>query len=231
MSCSTPVKHYPKEQDIPKRMHCIIKEIQHKTIADIGTDHGYIPIYACLFGYAHNAIACDIRPEPLIAAKKNITAHNLADRIQIRLGNGLAPIYPKEVESVIITGMGGDSIINILSDGGKVVQSLEQLVLSPQSNVPKVRRFLHGIDWKITNEEFIYTEKKHYTIIVATQGSEPPYTTGEYELGKILIQKKEPDFLAYADQQIGIYEKIRAKVKGRRLEEIEKLLEIYKELL
>lgn len=217
--------------DIPKRMYNIIEEIQYKTIADIGTDHGYIPIYACILGMAERAIACDIRSGPLTVAKKNIAAHNLANKIQTRQGNGLAPLSPKEVESIIITGMGGDSIINILSNGKDVVLNLKQMVLSPQSNVPKVRRFLHNTGWKIVNEKFVYATSKFYCIITAANGGEPRYTETEYVLGKILLQKKEPDFSNYVKQQIKTYEKIEAKATGQRLKEVEKLLEMYKGVL
>ena len=218
------------KQNVSERILSIIEEIQHKTIADIGTDHGYIPIYACMWGSVSKAVACDIRPGPLAVAKKNIAAYNLIDKVQTRLGNGLSSVSPKEVECVIIAGMGGDSIINILSGGKDVVANLKQLVLSPQSNVAKVRYFLHSAGWKITNEKIVCETDKFYNIITSVQGSEPVYTKGEYAVGKILLQKMEPHFLNYARTQVECYERIKAKATGQRLAEIEGLLNIYKEI-
>ena len=219
------------KQNTPKRIQTIAQQIAHPTIADIGTDHGYVPIYACLFGHATTAIACDIRTGPLATAKKNISANGLAQKIETRLGYGFCSIYPKEVQTAVIAGMGGDTIIKILSHGAAVVAELSQLVLGAQSNVCGLRRFLHTIDYKISNELFVYTTNNFYIIINATKGSEQPYNATQYMLGKILLQKREQPFLNYLQKQITKYEAIKQKVSGRRLSEIEYMLDIYKEAL
>ncbi len=102
-------------------------------VCDIGCDHAFVSIYLVANGISDRVIASDVRTGPCAIARDNIARWNMTDRIDLRLGNGLATISPGEVDSIIIAGMGGILITDILEAGMDVVQSAGQLVLQPQS--------------------------------------------------------------------------------------------------
>ena len=227
------MKNYSLSTSIPNsskysiRIKTIIDQISYPKIADIGTDHGYIPIFSCLLGKADFAIACDIRQAPLSVAKKNITSYNLSHCIQIRLGDGMSPILPKEVQCVTLSGLGGESIINILKNGGHVLQYLNQMVISPQSSCHKVRRFIHKIDWKITQEHFLIQNNRPYNFLTCQPGIEPLYSEHEYILGKLLIQKKGPDYVNYVHQKREKLIKIHKNACKAKQAQLNELIKIY----
>ena len=115
---------------------------QGYTLADVGTDHGYIPIYLLQQKKIPAAIAMDINEGPLERAKEHIALYGLQAYIQTRLSDGVAALKPGEVEAVLIAGMGGGLVIHILKDGEKVCQSAKELILQPQSEIERVREFL-----------------------------------------------------------------------------------------
>ena len=98
------------------RLLKIAKCIDCDTLADIGTDHGYIPIFAMNNGLCKKAIACDINKGPLLSAKENIELYNLSDKIETRLSNGLLSLSPMEADTIVIAVMGGLLIRDILTD-------------------------------------------------------------------------------------------------------------------
>lgn len=119
---------------------------QGYTLADVGTDHGYIPIYLLQQKKIPAAIAMDINEGPLERAKEHIALYGLQAYIQTRLSDGVAALKPGEVEAVLIAGMGGGLIMHILKDGEKVCQSAKELILQPQSEIERVREFLREED-------------------------------------------------------------------------------------
>ena len=98
-------------------------------VADIGTDHGYLPVYLVKEGICPRAIAADLRSGPLESARRHVTAAGLSDRIDLRLGDGLTPIEPQEVDDMIIAGMGGETIAGILAAADWVRQPRLRLIL------------------------------------------------------------------------------------------------------
>ena len=209
------------------RIKTIVEEISHKRIADIGCDHGYTCIFACLYGKVNFAIASDIKSDPLEIAKKNIYNYNLQQKINTRLGYGLHKIKPKEVDCLIITGVGGDTIINILKQGDEVIKHMSQLILSPQSNVAKVRKFVHSLDFIILEEKFIKESDKYYNIINCQRGYELPYSEKEYFLGKILIQKSDKLFLNYVSEKLQYLNAIKKKLSPQENSDINNKIEMY----
>ena len=111
-------------------------------LADVGCDHGYLPIYLIKNGCIRRAVAMDIGEGPLQRACAHIAEEQLENYIQTRLSNGLERLQPGEADAVVIAGMGGNLIMDILSRGDAVVRSLDQLVIEPQSELAGVRRFL-----------------------------------------------------------------------------------------
>lgn len=195
--------------DISSRLKAVAKEVKYVTVADIGTDHGYVPIYLVKHKIAHKAIACDINKGPLQKARENIEANKLTNEIEVRLGSGLMPIAVDEVETAVIAGMGGMLMIEILKASIDVVKSLKQLVLQPQLDIENVRQYIHSIGFRIENEEMLVDEGKYYTVMSAVQGREDPYSKCQYMFGKINLDKKSTVLKQYLKYRLKNFEKIR----------------------
>lgn len=224
--------------EISKRLQTVAEQIkQCNTIADIGTDHGYVPIYLYNKGIINKAIACDINEGPLKRADNNIKLYGAGEAIETRLGSGLCPVKTFEADAAVIAGMGGMLIIDILKDSLETVKSLKQLVLQPQLDISSVRRYIHGIGFKIDNEEMIIDEGKYYTIISAVYGEEKYCCDNEYTFGKVLIEKKNPVLKKYIEYKIQKQIKLMAGLKkintlnsNIKLKEITEENKMYKEV-
>ena len=111
-------------------------------LADVGTDHAYLPVWLVQNGVCPAAIAADLRPGPLEAARRHVAAAGLEDRISLRLGDGLAPVFPGEADDIVIAGMGGETIAAILSAADWLADARLRLVLQPMSRAEETRRGL-----------------------------------------------------------------------------------------
>ena len=134
-------------------------------LADVGTDHGYVPIALVQRQKISGAIAMDINKGPLARAKENIAAAHLEDYIQTRLSDGVEKLEPGEADSILIAGMGGELIIHILSEGEKVCKKASELILQPQSDIRKVREYLREHQYKIVDEDMVCEDGKYYPMM------------------------------------------------------------------
>jgi tRNA (adenine22-N1)-methyltransferase len=135
------------------------------TLADVGTDHGYLPIYLLQRQQMHRCIAMDVNEGPLLRAQKHIADEGLGDYIETRLGNGLERLEPGEADAVVIAGMGGGLTMDILVRGREIVRGLDQLILEPQSQLPEVRRFLREQNYFVEAEDLVLEDGKYYPIL------------------------------------------------------------------
>ena len=110
--------------ELSKRLEMVAGLVTQERIADIGTDHGYVPIYLYKQGRIKKAYACDVRKGPLEKCRKNIALYGAEDVIETRLGSGLTPLRPGEAETAIMAGMGGMLIVHILQDSPEVADIL-----------------------------------------------------------------------------------------------------------
>lgn len=133
--------------------------------ADIGTDHALVPVELVRRGIVKKALAMDVRPGPLSRAKEQICRAGLSDQIEPRLSDGLAALKPQEAETVIIAGMGGELIIRILTVGRHMWDSVAQWVLSPHSEVFKVRGWLLENGFSIEKEDMVCEDGKYYVLM------------------------------------------------------------------
>lgn len=181
------------------RLLAIYKLIPHcRFLADIGCDHGFIPIEAVKSGLSERAAACDISKGSLEKADKNIRFSGLADKIEVRLGGGLDAVSHFEADVIIIAGMGGLLIADILKKGfGKIGSA--KLILQPMTAVPELREALLHSGFKITDEELVREDKRIYNIISAETGNMNSY---EYETGERLIEKKHPLLKPWLEERI-----------------------------
>ncbi len=133
------------------------------SIADIGCDHGYTAIALYEAGKAEKLFACDIGKEPLEMAKKNVRFKGLEDKISCRLGNGLEALEKGECKHLLLSGMGGILMIQILE---KRIEEFETILLSPQSDYEKVRRFLYPY-MELVEDCYVKEKNKFYRILLA----------------------------------------------------------------
>lgn len=226
--------------EISKRLQGIANYVPKgtQTVADIGTDHGYIPIYLIKNKIAQYCIACDVNPMPLNNAKTNINHHQMNDYIKTRLSDGLAQIKKGEVDVITIAGMGGMLIIDILKEDLGTVKDVGLLILQPQLDIQEVRRYLHQIEFMIIDETMVYEDGKYYTIIVSKPGKETTYSQTEYMLGKSLLEKKDPILKKSLEEKINnlmvLLDNIGENDKPhvlQRINEINSQITIYKEVL
>ena len=147
-------------------------------LADIGTDHAFIPIEAIKRKLAKKAIACDIAPGPLEIGRKNVIKEGLDEYIELRLGDGLEPIRQGEADTIIIAGMGGKRILGIISKNIKKIIS-SNLILQPQHDTKKLRRGLFDLGIKIHSEHLAKEGERFYEILNAAKSPNLPNLTEE----------------------------------------------------
>lgn len=172
-------------------------------VADIGTDHGYIPIDLVESGRIQSALALDIGRGPLMRAEEHIQAHGLASQIETRLSDGVKELKKGEADSIVIAGMGGALTVRILGEGSAVLEDVKEIILSPHTELFLVRRYLieHGYD--IVREEMVYDMGKYYTVMravhTADAGVRDKYAAdGHYYIyGRLLLEEMSPVFVSY----------------------------------
>ena len=188
-----------KRKKIPKRMLAVAALVDHsKVLADVGCDHAYISINLLENGKADRIIASDLREGPLKIAKENINLTDFKDRIDTRLCPGLEGFEAGEVDTVLISGMGGMLVKEILSEGIRVVEAADTLILEPQSDLRVVRAYLREIGFEIVDEDMLKESGKYYQIMKAVRSETGQVSKNdiglmaEDEFGPVLIRKKHP---------------------------------------
>ena len=228
-----------KEIQISRRLQSVAAFVQEgKRLADVGCDHGYIPIYLLQKKKIEKAIAMDINQGPLMRAKEHIQEWGLENYIDTRLSDGVKALKPNEVQSVVIAGMGGPLMEKILTEGNEVLQTVTELVLQPQSEIGRFRRFLIENGYEITHEEMILEDGKYYPIMRAVYGKAKEQTEAEYLYGKKLLQNRNPVLKEFLDREQVKAEELLEKLKNSqtpsakaRISELEKEWKDRKEAL
>lgn len=162
-------------------------------VADVGTDHGYLPVYLVVNDIAPKVIASDRGKRPLDSARQLISLLSLENQIDVRLGDGLSVLQSDEAEVICLAGMGGVAIKEIISAGLPLAQAAKRLVLQPQRNVPAVRRFLVANGFKIVAEDLAEDDGFYYEIIAVEPGL-MELTEQEADFGPLLLRDGHPLF-------------------------------------
>lgn len=191
-----------------------------EVLADVGCDHGYLPILLVQQQKIKRAIAMDINPGPLARAREHIEKYGLDDYIETRLSNGLEKLSPEEADTVVIAGMGGALTIDILTRGREVVHQLKQLILEPQSELSLVRRYLREENYRIAQEDYVVEDGKYYPILrVLPQEGSTAEEFAQTEVlaqdlvdayGQCLLQQRHPILISYLECEYAQCEKILA---------------------
>ncbi len=172
-------------------------------LADIGTDHAYIPIYLVQNGVCQKAIASDVKIGPVKMASNNISLYKLSEKIETRLGNGLNTIEINEADSIIIAGMGGTLLTELLEANKPKTVNADTLVLQPMNDLHVVRKWLYDNAFEIYDEEMVAEGPKMYFVLSAKfSGNKKQYSDFELYVGQRLIEKKDPLLDAYCRMKV-----------------------------
>ncbi len=219
---------------ISKRLQAVSDMVASGScLADVGTDHGYIPIYLVEEKRIPCAIAMDINRGPLSRARENIERNGLSDQIETRLSDGLDALLPGEADTIVIAGMGGPLAVEILKRGRAVLESCRDLILQPQSEIWIVRRYLDENGWRIRRENMILEEGKYYPLLLASRGNSEALDAVRLFYGPRLLEKRHPVLLDYLKKEREKLREVREKLSvsgsekaAERKREIQKLQEI-----
>ena len=217
---------------LSERLEAIIAMIPPcETAADIGTDHGFVPIELVRRKIAERAIASDVRKGPLSRAQAHVEAAGLEKEIDVRLGSGLSTVSPEEADVILIAGMGGRLTVKLLEEGRTVAGKAKTLILSPHTDAAAVRRYVTGNGFRIEDETMVEEDGKFYPILrceaAGTEGMQAePLTEADYLFGPVLLSKRPDVFLRFIEKErektAALLEGFREKgVRGRKAEEKE----------
>ncbi|MFV0465078.1 MAG: tRNA (adenine(22)-N(1))-methyltransferase [Lachnospiraceae bacterium] len=166
MSLQNTTNNEVEQIKLSERMLALAKLVRHGNIlADIGTDHAYIPIYLVRSNWIPKAIAMDIGRGPLDRAQAHITQYHCEERIETRLSDGLDRVEVGEVDTILMAGMGGGLILQILMEGQEICQNADEIILQPQSEIEKVRRYLYENGYMIDREDMVLEDGKYYPMM------------------------------------------------------------------
>ena len=195
---------------LSKRLLAIAKLIEkhsnHGQLADIGSDHGYLPCWLIEHNVIQYAYACEIADGPLQACQSTVQLCHLEDKISVRKGNGLAPVIDEPLEFVSVCGMGGNLICDIL-EANLEKCNIETLVLQANINEGMLRDYLVGNGWMIIDEDIVEDMHHYYEIIVAKKGKQD-LSKKEIYMGPYLLKNKGEIFKKKWKWQKEIHDRI-----------------------
>lgn len=188
---------------ISERLKTISSYVIPRSItADIGTDHGYLLKYLLDENIIKKGIACDLNKKPLTYAEKNLGEYIDSGQAELRLGSGLKPLKDEDrVQCVVIAGMGGKLMVEILEESKEFLQNITRIILAPNVNWEKVREYGIKNGWKIIDEDLVLEDNKFYPVVVFEKGENKILEKGELFFGSLLIKKKHPLLLKFAESE------------------------------
>ena len=200
-------------------------------VADIGTDHAYLPVFLINRGICSKVFACDVADGPLKNAKDNIEASRITG-IELRKGDGLNAVKPFEADTFVLAGMGGDLIAKIITDAPWIKSPQYELILQPMTSAEDLRRFLCENGFKILDERAVSSQGRIYTVIkVAYKGEVDECSPLFYYFGK-LIEDPEEDELIYIKRKYRILLKLSSDIEkiDSKKQQYETLREVLKKI-
>jgi len=211
--------------NVSKRLNRLARMVtEGYRLADVGTDHGYVPILLINEKRIPSAIAMDVNKGPLKRADDHIAEYGLEKHIKTRLSDGLAALREGEADTVLIAGMGGPLTVRILSEGQHVLGTVKELILQPQSEIAEVRRWLFENGWNIICEDILLDEGKYYPMMKAVPAEActhagvqatrnlTAYTEEEFCFGKLAFQKSPEILREFLQKSLQVQEQIAASL-------------------
>lgn len=184
---------------------------QGSRAADVGTDHGYIPVWLIQNGVCEHIIASDIRPEPLKRAMENAEKNEVSDKIRFLLCPGLEQYPQQEIDTVIIAGMGGETIIEILADAPWTRE--KKVILQPQTKIPELRSWLNANGYEVDDASLVADMGRIYVVWSCTAGGGRELPAHELYVDRTLLEKRDELLGLYIDT---VVKKLRHKAQGMK---------------
>lgn len=205
-------------------------------LVDVGTDHGFLPIYLIKQKKIPKALAMDVNEGPLARAREHIREYGLEDFIKTRLSNGLQKMKTGEGETLVLAGMGGGLMLRILEEGKEVTASLKEFILQPQSEIGMVRKELELRGFCVVDEDMVLEDGKFYPIMKLVFGKDSYEKEIEYQYGRLLLREKHPVLKQFLEKEKATYLEIEEKLEtqwkeNKRDAVAERLGEVKRELL
>lgn len=168
---------------------------QGAVVADIGSDHAYLPSYLIKEGIIQKAIAGEVAIGPFESAKNNVVRQGIENRVTVRLGNGLAAVDENDrVDTITIAGMGGSLIATILTEGTEKLLGVKRIIVQPNIHAKGIREWATVNGWKIVNEAILKEDGKIYEVLVLERGT-VIYDELELLVGPFLLEEKNDSFI------------------------------------
>ncbi|MCL2827597.1 MAG: class I SAM-dependent methyltransferase [Oscillospiraceae bacterium] len=180
-------------------------------VADVGTDHGYLPVWLRQTGRCPFVIATDIRPGPLDAARQSAERHGIKSGIDFRLADGLGGVLPQEVDTVVIAGMGGETIGGILARTPWLKTGEYRIILQPQSKSPELMDALALGGYRVSDQHLAEDAGEIYTIYEAAAGDMAPPVGGARYIHPALLERGDALLELYL---AGLCGKLRRAIEG-----------------
>jgi tRNA (adenine22-N1)-methyltransferase len=222
--------------ELSKRLLTIAEQVPPKSrIADIGSDHGLLPVYLVQSGRATAAIAGELNEGPFEAAQKQVVVAGLQQQISVRRGDGLSVLQLSEADVITIAGMGGSLIADILEQGKQRLAGVQRLVLQPNVAEDAIRRWLVANDWLLIGESILLEDGKHYEVLTAIRTPDAKERNAElyaprlwhgisistdwlYVIGPMLVEQAGPVFVKKWQDECRKREKIIRQMEESQLE-------------
>lgn len=225
------------EVNLSMRLKRVFDYIPEGTrLADIGSDHAYLPCYAVLNKRCTSAIVGEITEGPFNSARSTIRQSGLEGIVEARMGDGLEVLTPNEVDVITIAGMGGSLIASILEKGKEKLEGVETLVLQPNIGAHQIRKWLDQEGYSLIEEDILEEDTKIYEILVASKSSTyKPYSGSkakEMFIGPHLMRKRNEAFIKKWNHERKNFERILLQLQSAKQteESMQKIKEIKQKL-
>jgi len=189
--------------ELSKRLTAVAQQVPAgAAVADIGTDHAYLPVYLVRHGISPRVVAADINRKPFESARLTVQTSGLEKYIDLRIGDGLKILKPGEVSVLVVAGMGGKTICAIFDQGQAVLQLVQRLVIQPMRDIPMVRRWLSDHGWRLVDEDMVAEDGHYYVILAAEHGLEEVTDHFAIKVGPRLLEKKDPVLQEFLERRL-----------------------------
>lgn len=201
-------------QKLSKRLEMVASFVPTgAVVADIGSDHAYLPCYLVHKGIASRAVAGEVVKGPFESAIRQVRTEGLTNKITVRMANGLAAVEETDqIDTVTIAGMGGPLIVSILEKHPQALKSVTRLILQPNIHAKAIREWAIQNRWALQDEVILEEDGKVYEVLVLQRG-QMELTQAEILLGPKLIASKSPVFVEKWSREVANWQRVQQAIE------------------